>query len=217
MPRSAPVAMQFIGPINQVMAQHSISTPLRIAAFLAEMAHECGDLLRLRENLNYGAAALVATWPTRFRYRLPGERVNLLVGSDGLAIAESYERQPERIANRVYANRLGNGSEATGHGWAYRGGGGIQVTGRDNYRAASIAIAGDADTLLLNPELVAAPAYAMATAGWFWSLRALNQWADRGDIQGCTTRINGGRIGATERAANYARILGMFDRYNKEA
>lgn len=206
MPNSAPKIAEFIGPLNTAMLKWGIDTNRRIAAFLAEVAAECGELMRMRENLNYHAEALVKVWPNRFWLPVAPEEQR----PPGVVNAWDYHRQPQKIANRVYANRLGNGDEASGDGYAYRGGGGIQLTGKANYRNASIAVAGDADTLLLNPELIESPHYAMQTAGWFWQANGLNKFADACDIDGCSTRINGGKHGAEIRRAFYQRACAVY-------
>lgn len=194
MPRAVHVAAEFIGPLNQAMVRWGIDTDVRIAAFLAQAAHESAELTRLEENLSYSAEGLLRTWPRRFTAELAGE----------------YAKKPEAIANRVYANRLGNGPEELGDGWRYRGRGIFQVTGRANYRDCSIAIAGDADTLLVNPELLTAPEYACQSAGWFWTSRGLSELADRGGFEEITRRINGGLHGLAERVGYWNRAIAML-------
>ena len=195
MPRAQGRAAAFLGPLAQAMARWEISeSGARVAAFLAQGAHESAEMTALEENLNYSAAALVRTWPRRFT---PEQ-------------ALAFEHQPERIANHVYADRNGNGDEASGDGWRYRGRGIFQLTGRENYRAASLAICGDPDTLLLSPDLVAAPEYACETAGWFWHDRGLNELADKGEFTAITRRINGGLNGIEERTAYWKRAIGAL-------
>lgn len=192
MPRSASVAASFIAPLNQAMARWEIDTSAdRVAAFLAQAAHESSELTQLRENLNYSAEALVRTWPSRFT----------------IETAVDFERRPGRIADHVYSGRMGNGPESSGDGWRYIGRGIFQLTGRANYRAASIAICGDADTLLLSPELVQTPEYACETAGWYWSEHDLNAFADVADFEGLTRKINGGLNGLKERVAYWHRAI----------
>lgn len=190
MPESEPVAASFVGPLNQAMAKWEIDTPDRVAAFLAQAAHESAELLRLEENLNYSAAGLVQTWPSRF----------------SLEAALHYERKPELIANRAYANRLGNGDQASGDGWRFRGRGIFQLTGRANYHEASWVICGDA-TLVESPDLVARPEYACETAGWFWRTNNLNRFADVADFEGLTRAINGGTHGLQSRVAHWHRAI----------
>lgn len=184
------MAAAFIAPLNQAMMRCTIDTDARIAAFLAQAAHESGELLHLEENLNYSAAGLVQTWPKRFT----------------LEEALACERKPAKIANRVYSNRLGNGSELSGDGWLFRGRGIFQLTGRANYHAASWAICGDA-TLVESPDLVAKPEYACETAGWFWKTNNLNRFADTGDFEGLTRSINGGLNGLSDRVAHWHRAI----------
>jgi putative chitinase len=193
MPNAGERIARFVGPLNQALAKFDICTPERVAAFLAQVAHESGELAHLEENLNYSAEALLRVWPNRF------------TSDEAIACA----RQPERIANRVYADRLGNGPPESGDGWLYRGRGLLQITGRTNYRYCSIAIAGDADTLLLNPERLTWPAYACESAAWFWAARGLNELADRGGFREITYRINGGLNGLKERVAYWDRAIGV--------
>ncbi|WP_325927410.1 glycoside hydrolase family 19 protein [Pseudomonas mosselii] len=172
------------------MGKYAIVTRLRIAAFLAQIGHESGQLRSLTENLNYSAEALVRTWPSRFTAQTAGV----------------YARKPERIANRVYEGRMGNGPEPSGDGWRYRGRGVLQVTGRDNYRACSEALFSDS-RLLNAPELLEHPVYAALSAGWFWQSRGLNALADAGEFLAITKRINGGINGLEDREQLYARAL----------
>lgn len=209
-------AGEWIGPVNDTLREYDIDEPKRAAAFLAEVAHECLEFTLLRENMNYSASALVSQWPTRFW--LPDAQDSRPVevqarDHPGKANALDYHRQPVKIANRVYANRMGNGDEASGDGWAYRGGGAIQRTGRDAYRSTSIALCGDAETLLKNPELIAAPKYAMDSAGLYWKENGLNTLADAGNIDAISTRVNGGKTGATLRRAYYGIFMAQFARY----
>jgi putative chitinase len=159
-----------------------------VAGFLAQVGHESGGLRFTIENLNYRAEALTRLWPSRFP---PG-------------IAESYAMQPERIANRAYADRMGNGDEASGDGWAYRGRGLIQLTGKDNYAAFSLEANNEA---LTKPDLVAEVELAALSAGWFWSSNGLNALADNKDIVGMTVKINGGTNGLDDRQMRYSRLL----------
>jgi putative chitinase len=179
----------FVGPLNAACDAAEINTRARVAAFLAQAAHESSQLRILEENLNYSAEGLLKT----FRF-------------DETSAAE-YARKPERIANRAYANKIGNGDEASGDGWRYRGRGIFQLTGRDNYRACSIAVCGDADTLLINPEFVADPDYACASAGWYWAERNLNRWADIGDFETLTAHVNHAKLGLVDRVAYWKRGL----------
>ena len=188
LPNAGPVAGVFVSALNDAMARYKIDNRLRVAAFLAQVGHESGQLRTLVENLNYSAEGLVRTWPRRF---------NLLT-------ATNCARKPEQIANIVYASRLGNGPAATGDGWKYRGRGLIQVTGWVNYQACGSALSLD---LLTKPELLEQPAYAALSAAWFWSSNGLNELADAGKFEAITQRINGGQNGAADRLAIYQRAL----------
>ena len=161
-----------------VPAGYGIDTPLRRAHFLAQLAHESGGFTRLVENLNYSADGLRRTWPSRF---------------DAKAAAE-YARKPERIANKVYGSRLGNGGEASGDGWRFRGRGYIQLTGRANYMDYSHKLFGDY-RLVSNPDLAADPKVAIQLAAEYWKAKGLNALADKDDLNGITRKINGGLIG----------------------
>lgn len=187
-------AALWIGPLEQAMVRWEINTRPRIAAFLAQAAHESSELRHLEESLNYSADGLVRTWPNRFTAGLAGE----------------YARKPEAIANYVYADRLGNGDKASGDGWLYRGRGIFQLTGRANYRDCSVAIAGDADTLLVNPEFLTDPDFACQSAGWYWSSRGLSDLAERGGFEEITRKINGGLIGLPERLKYWNRAIQML-------
>lgn len=174
--------------LNKILPDYDINTPQREAAFLAQCAHESGNFTALQENLNYRAVTLRKVFPKYF----PTD-----------AIAEQYASQPnkaELIANRVYANRMGNGDEASGDGYRYCGRGLIQLTGKSNYQAF-------ADSIEMNIEDV--PAFletfegAIQSACWFWESNNLNQYADKDDILTMTKRINGGTIGLEDRIKHY--------------
>lgn len=188
LPDARPVAGVFVSALNQAMARFRIDSPVRAAAFLAQVGHESGQLTQLKENLNYGAQGLANTWPARFR------------GADGRPNAKALQlaRNPEAIANSVYAGRLGNGAEETGDGWRYRGRGLIQTTGRANYRATGQALGADLEQV---PQLLEQPVYAALSAAWFWQEHGLNELADAGQFQAITKRINGGLHGLAERVA----------------
>lgn len=172
----------FCGEINEAMIEFEIDTPVRQAAFLAQCAHESGSFSAVRENLNYSAKGLMGIWPKRF---------------PSLAAAQPYHRNPQKIANKVYANRMGNGSEASGEGWAYRGRGLIQLTGKTNYVACSQGIEYD---VVADPDYLETTEGAARSAAWFWWSRGLNAQADANDIRTMTKKINGGYIGLEERA-----------------
>ena len=176
-------AGEWIDAINATFEKFDISTPERQACFLGQCAHESGGFTALSENLNYSAASLCRVWPKRFPTVTDGQ---------------NYERNPQKIANKVYANRMGNGDEESGEGFAYRGRGLIQLTGKSNYEACGEAIGVD---LVSNPDLVATPEYAALSAGWFWDKNHLNKFADANDMEGLTKKINGGTHGIEDRVA----------------
>ena len=156
--------------------KYGINTPLRIAHFLTQISHESG-LKPISENLNYSSERLRQIFPKYF-----------ISKSD----ADRYARQPERIANRVYANRMGNGNEASGEGWKYRGRGFIQLTGKENYYRLYL----DTDLdVIKNPDLLLEEPNALISALWFWNLRKLNALADKDDLVGIRKKVNGGTIG----------------------
>jgi len=178
--------------ICTILPEYEINTPERVAAFLAQCAHESGNFKFLRENLNYRAESLVKTFPKYF---------------PDLATAKQYEKQPEKIANRVYANRMGNGDESSGDGFRYLGRGLIQLTGKNNYTIFAASI----DTPLEEiPEYLGTFEGAVQSACWFWEQNNLNQWADKKDIVTLTKRINGGTIGLEDRIKHYNHALELF-------
>lgn len=187
-------AAKYVALFDQVLPSYGIDTPLRQAHFLAQVAHESGGFKYAVENLNYSANALYAV----FRKYFPS-----------LAVADGYARQPEKIANKVYANRLGNGDEASGDGYKYRGRGLIQLTGKDNYTSFGAKAQIDA---VGNPDIVATPEYSLASACWFWQSRNLNKYADADDVVMVTKRINGGTNGLENREhflEEFKKLLGV--------
>lgn len=178
--------------LEQLLPDYQIDTPQRLAAFLAQCAHESGGFLFIKENLNYKWQSLRKVFPKYF----PNDD-----------LAKQYEKQPERIANRIYANRMGNGPEDSGDGYRFCGRGLIQVTGRDNYSwfAASLDITPEEAS-----EYMETFEGAAQSACWFWESNNLNQWADRGDILTLTKRINGGTIGLEDRQKHYQHALHIF-------
>jgi putative chitinase len=180
-----PHAELWYNAICQILPDYEIDTPQRLAAFLAQTAHESGVYRAIKENLNYKAESLVRVWPRHF---------------PTIEIARQYERQPERIANRAYGNRMGNGPEESGDGWRYAGKGLIQLTGKSNYQryAESLEISVEEAS-----EHLTTFEGAVQSACWFWESNNLNQWADKGDILTLTKRINGGTIGLEDRIKHY--------------
>ena len=186
LPNAGQVAGVFVPVLNTAMSRYQIVGAKRIAAFIAQVGHESGQLTRLVENLNYSAEALRKAWPSRF----------------DLSLATSVARKPEQIAKIAYGNRMGN--TAPGDGWKYRGRGLIQITGKNNYRACGEALGLD---LIAQPELLEKPQHACMSAAWFWATNGLNTQADAGKFDAITQRINGGQNGAADRQALYARAL----------
>jgi putative chitinase len=174
---------------KDILEKYEINTPKRVAAFKAQCHHESQGSTRKVENLNYSAQGLMNTWPSRFNTQ---------------KLADEYARQPEKIANKVYANRMGNGDEASGDGWKYRGRGFIQITGKDNYQAFSRCKGISLDDAV---KYLETDEGALESACWYWQTRGLNGLADTGDIRGITKRINGGTIGIKERTELYNKYL----------
>jgi putative chitinase len=187
-----PYADQWFEAIYEILPEYEITTPQRVAAFLAQCAHESGGFVFLKENLNYKAPSLRKVFPKYF----PDD-----------STAAAYANKPEKIANRVYANRMGNGDEASGDGWRYCGRGLIQLTGKDNYTffAASLDIPVEEAA-----EYLQTFEGAVQSACFFWEQNNLNQWADKGDILTLTKRINGGTIGLEDRIKHYEHALHIF-------
>ena len=182
-------ADHWIEAFDQLLPDYEINTPKRIAAFIAQCAHESGGFRFLKENLNYKAESLMKTFPKYFSDR---------------DTANAYAKQPVKIANRVYASRMGNGDEASGDGYKYCGRGLIQLTGKTNYDwfAASLEIsASEASEYLETFEGAA------QSACWFWESNNLNVEADAGDIKKMTKKINGGYIGLDDRIKHYEHAL----------
>lgn len=177
-----------IAQIPDTAAKFQINTPLRLAHFLAQCGHESGGFRVTQENLNYSAKGLMGI----FKKYFPTQ-----------SLAESYQRQPQKIANKVYANRMDNGSEASGDGFKFRGRGYIQLTGRANYTAFGKAINED---IANNPDVVSGK-YALLSAAWFWSKNGLNKLADGGStdqvVTSITKRVNGGTIGLADRIKHF--------------
>lgn len=213
-PKSAKFVDVYL-PLLQVTAhQHAINTPARLGAFLSQVGHESAGFTLLVENLNYSADGLAATWGSRFARKdsagkymtsMDGGRVRRIPNVE----AQNLHRRPEAIANRVYSDRLGNGSESSGDGWLYRGRGLIQITGKSNYRNCSRGLFGD-ERLLLNPQLLEQWPGAVASAGWYWASRNVNELADRDDFEAVTRAINGGLNGHAQRLAVYEQALRLL-------
>lgn len=214
-PKSARFVDIYLPFIQAVTNQYQINTPRRVAAFLSQVGHESAGFTVLLENLNYSADGLAMTWGTRFAQKdsagkyimvKDGSRLRRMPNAD----AQGLHRKPDAIANRVYSDRLGNGSEVSGEGWLYRGRGLIQVTGKNNYRACSLALFAD-ERLLTTPQLLEEWQWAVASAGWYWDMRRVNRLADGDDFEAVTKAINGGLNGHAGRVAVYQQALSLFE------
>jgi putative chitinase len=177
-----------IAQLPDTIAKFELNTPLRLAHFLAQAGHESAGFKAVNENLNYGAKGLLGI----FKKYFPTEQKALL-----------YERKPEKIANLVYGGRMGNGIEATGDGWKFRGRGYIQLTGKDNYTAFDKVVTED---IITNPDLVATK-YPLLSAAWFFHKNGLHKIADEGVTEAVVTkitkRVNGGTIGLPDRIKHF--------------
>jgi putative chitinase len=167
--------------LEKVLPKYEINTIDRVAAFLAQCGHESADFTVLEENLNYGAKGLLGL----FKKYFPSED-----------LAKQYERKPEKIANRIYANRMGNGDEASGEGYAHRGRGAIQLTGKLNYQAFANSIGLSLEDAITYCGTMDG---AIESACWFWTKNKLNAIADKKDVLLMTKKINGGTIGLEDR------------------
>lgn len=184
-----------IAQIPAAAAKFGITTPLRLAHFLAQCGHESGGFKAVTENLNYGTKGLRSIFKKYF-------------SSD--ALAATYERNPEKIANKVYASRMGNGPESSGDGWKFRGRGYIQLTGKDNYTAFDKTVE---DNILENPDLVATK-YPLASAGFFFKSNGLwavcDKGADTAAVTAVTKRVNGGTIGLADRIKHFVEYYSLL-------
>jgi len=173
----------------KILPDYDINTPERVAAFLAQTAHESGGYKALKENLNYKAETLCKVWPRLF---------------PNMDIANQYAHKPEAIANRAYGGRMGNGPEASGDGFKFCGRGLIQLTGKDNYTKFAESIETPVEEL---PEFLGTFEGAIQSACWFWETNNLNQFADSGDVLTMTKRINGGTLGLQDRQQHYTHAI----------
>jgi len=178
--------------LNKLLPDYGIDTPQRVAAFIAQAAHESGNFTALHENLNYRAETLRKVFPKYF----PTDE-----------LAQQYAHNQEAIANRVYANRMGNGDEASGDGYRYCGRGLIQLTGQSNYQSFADSIETPLDQI---PDYLQTFEGAVQSACWFWENNNLNQYADSDDILTMTKRINGGTIGLEDRKKHYEHAKHVF-------
>ena len=178
---------KWLEPLNGTFQKYDVNTPKRQAAFIGQCAVESANFTRLQENLNYSAQRLTQVWPSRF---------------PNINMAESYAHNPEKLADFVYAGRMGNLQD--GDGWKFHGRGLIQLTGRENYANCGSGVGVD---LIDNPDLLLTPKYAALSAGWFWNKKGLNTLADSQEYGAMTRRINGGLTGLDERIAKITKAL----------
>jgi putative chitinase len=186
------IGPQWVDALNETFNRFKIDTPIQQAAFIGQCGHECGNFRILEENLNYRAPTLMKLWAKRF----PTQE-----------IANSYAGNPKKIANMVYANRMGNRDEQSGDGYRFRGRGCIQLTGYANYYHAGQELGID---FVMDPDCVSTPKFAALTAGWFWNTHNCNTLADAKDWVGLTRKINGGTIGLDERIAQINKALSVL-------
>jgi putative chitinase len=185
-------AEAIIEAVNMAIQKADLSSNARVAAFIAQCGHESDSFRFMEENLNYKAESLCRTWPRHFDEQT----------------AEEYAHQPEKIANRAYANRMGNGDEESGDGWNYRGRGWLQTTGKNGYEELSDATQID---FLSNPDAVATPEGSAISASVFWEKHNLNRYVDNNDFVGLTKAINGGTIGLEDRMARFQYAMTILE------
>ncbi|HSD67908.1 MAG TPA: hypothetical protein VLB07_00035 [Woeseiaceae bacterium] len=185
--------IQYIDDLREMLPKYGIAASrIRLAHFFSQVLHESGSMRFVTENLNYSAKALRLVFAKYF----PTDEE-----------AEEYARQPERIANRVYARRMGNGAESSGDGWRYRGRGFIQLTGKKNYQDFARWIKDD--RIVEQPEIVATD-YAVQSAVFYWDKNKLNSVADQDDVQKLTRLVNGGDNGLAHRRELYGKASGLL-------
>lgn len=189
MPAARAVAAAYLEPLNNAMFEFAIVSELRVEHFTAQIAHESGQLLKVQEGLNYSAERLMQVWPGRFPTR---------------AIADAYARRPEAIANKVYADRMGNGNEASGDGWRYRGAGLIALTGKTNQQQCAQHFGIDVRAV---GDWLRTPEGACRSAAWFWHRAGCNALADKNDLDAVSDAINIGHQTTKEGDA-----IGFHDR-----
>ena len=185
---------EYVASFNMWAVYFGIDTPKRVAAYLSQTLHESQLLKRTEENLNYSADGLLKTFPKYFKTREQ---------------AEAYARNPQKIANRVYANRMGNGNEASGDGWRYRGRGFIQLTGKSNYQ---LFMKGDwcEKDVVKEPDLLTKFYYNQLASMWYWKSRDINKYADCENLEEVTRRVNGGLNHLSDRKLLYRRFAKEF-------
>jgi putative chitinase len=186
------IGAEWVDALNETFTRFNLTTNNQMAMFIGQCSHECGNFRLLEENLNYRAETLMKLWPKRF---------------PSLEFAKQYEKNPKKIANSVYANRMGNRDEASGDGYRFRGRGALQCTGHSTYFHAGKALGVD---FVMQPDLIATPKYAALTAGWFWETHKLNPPSDALDYQKVTRIINGGTIGLDDRIKHVQQALAVL-------
>ena len=186
------IGAEWVDALNETFSRFNLTTNNQKAMFIGQCSHECGNFRLLEENLNYRAETLMKLWPKRF---------------PSLEFAKQYEKNPKKIANSVYANRMGNRDEASGDGYRFRGRGALQCTGHSTYFHAGKALGVD---FVMQPDLIATPKYAALTAGWFWETHKLNPPSDALDYQKVTKIINGGTIGLDDRIKHVQQALAVL-------
>lgn len=197
MPGAIRVVDNYVRPLNASAIEFEITTPVRIAPYLAQLAHESNQLLSVEENLNYSAEGLARTWPGRY------------ANDDGTpnALALKLHRNPIAIANHTYADRMGNRGVDSGDGWKYRGAGLIQLTGREAHIAAALYFEIDLEQI---GAWFRTPEGACRSAAWYWKSHGCNELADAGQFLRITKAINGGTIGQAERLAYFETAKGVI-------
>jgi putative chitinase len=186
------IGADWVDALNETFSRFNLTTNNQKAMFIGQCSHECGNFRLLEENLNYKAATLMKLWPKRF---------------PSLEFANQFAGNAKRIANSVYANRMGNRDEASGDGYRFRGRGALQCTGHSTYFHAGKALGVD---FVMQPDLIATPKYAALTAGWFWETHKLNPPSDALDYQKVTRIINGGTIGLDDRIKHVQQALAVL-------
>jgi putative chitinase len=186
------IGADWVDALNETFSRFNINSNNQKAMFIGQCSHECGNFRLLEENLNYKAATLMKLWPKRF---------------PSLEFANQFAGNAKRIANSVYANRMGNRDEASGDGYRFRGRGALQCTGHSTYFHAGKALGVD---FVMQPDLIATPKYAALTAGWFWETHKLNPPSDALDYQKVTRIINGGTIGLDDRIKHVQQALAVL-------
>jgi putative chitinase len=202
---SKELAERWLPHVQAAFDRFNINTERQVAAWIAQCAHESAGFKMLTENLNYSADTMAVVWPSRFAVLGPDKKPVKVKGKNQPnKFSLALHRQPEMIANTVYANRMANGNIESGEGWKYRGRGLKQLTGKDNYTRCGQGLGMD---LVGNPDLLLTPEGASMSAAWFWSVNKCGPIADSGDFVALTKKINGGTIGLEDRQRRYKAVL----------